>query len=286
MQEIIKKHHTKDVCSLLDYSSSSLYYKPSPRFRDTEFDKSVKEKFVKSKQKFGQRRIKVDFHREGIQVSRRRIGESMSYQNLVSKKMRHTKSITKSVRSPYPHSNLVNQEFKGREPFEIVSADTMYLQIGRRRHYLCLLIDIATKIIYGWAVSTELGSELTIEALLSTKYKDRKIKIFHSDRGSEFNNERINVFFKSPETQISLSGVANPLDNAVSESLNSTIRVEFEFESEFNNLTEFKVEFGEYVEWYNNERYHSSLNYKSPVEYLKSLDKKNGNKNYVKRTRK
>ena len=91
--------------------------------------------------------------------------------------------------------------------------------------------------------------------------------IFHTDRGSEFKNYLIDDFLKEFQIRRSLSAKGCPYDNAVAEATYKIIKTEFTFNKKFSSLDELRRELQDYVQWYNNERIHSSLNYMTPINY-------------------
>ena len=100
----------------------------------------------------------------------------------------------------------------------------------------------------------------------------KKIKIFHSDRGSEFNNYIIDEALGSFGISQSLSRKGNPYDNAVAESTFNRI---YQYNNSiFNTFNELEVKLADYINWFNNYRIHSTLGYLSPIEFLKNKLKK------------
>jgi len=229
--------------------------------------------FLDSRSIYGARKIKAELSKLGYQVSRRKIMEIMKYQGLKSKYEKARSKKTKTGANFTDYRNLVQRHFTGRKPFEVIVADVTYVYFDRRLYYLCVFMDIATRMIVGSSVSTRIGTGLVESALYSMSLDLNKVKIFHTDRGSEFNNIKINALFASFEISRSLSNVSSPLDNAVIESLNNIVKIEWKFGLQIDSISEFKTSWYDYVDWYNNERLHGSLGYVSPANYMKSLDK-------------
>ncbi|WP_158676171.1 IS3 family transposase [Spiroplasma poulsonii] len=87
------------------------------------------------------------------------------------------------------------------------------------------------------------------------------IKIFHTDQGSEFNNNIIYNLLAKNNVAKSYSKLGCPYDNAVSESTYKILKTELKKNKKFKNIEQFKLELFDYVNWYNNVRIHSKLNY-------------------------
>jgi transposase InsO family protein len=94
-----------------------------------------------------------------------------------------------------------------------------------------------------------------------------KVKIFHTDRGNEFNNKVIDEVLKAFNIKRSLSKKGCHYDNAVAETGYKIIKTEFAFNRIFNDLQELKKDLTDYVLWYNYKRIHGAFNYMTPVEY-------------------
>ena len=93
------------------------------------------------------------------------------------------------------------------------------------------------------------------------------IDVFHTDRGSEFDNFDIDELLDVFGIRRSLSRKGNPYDNAVIESTNKILKKELIYRQVFTSLDQLRRELNFYVWWYNNERMHSTLGYMSPVEF-------------------
>ena len=113
------------------------------------------------------------------------------------------------------------------------------------------------------------SKDLVYKAFSKIKYNLNNINIFHTDRGNEFKNKVIEKVLKTFKIERSLSKKGCPYDNAVAEATYKIIKTEFAFNRIFENFEELEAELFDYVNWYNNIRIHSSLNYLTPIEYKK-----------------
>lgn len=121
--------------------------------------------------------------------------------------------------------------------------------------------------IIGYAAGEKKDARLVEKTLISVKYPLKDIKIFHSNRGNEFDNKLIDDILEAFEIDRSLSNKGNPYDNAVSEAVNKIMKTEFIYQNKFESLEELQLGLAEYVYWYNNFRIHGSLDYLTPTEY-------------------
>ncbi len=93
------------------------------------------------------------------------------------------------------------------------------------------------------------------------------IEVFHTDRGSEFDNAEIDLMLEAFGIERSLSAKGCPYDNAVDESTNRILKAELVHRETFGTTRELRAKLSDYVHWYNNFRIHSTLGYMSPVEF-------------------
>ena len=163
--------------------------------------------------------------------------------------------------------NEVQRQFSDRKPLEVVVSDLTYIKCAGRWHYLCLLVDLHSRKIIGSAVGRHKDAKLVRTAFYGIQADLRKIKIFHSDRGSEFKNLIIDEIIEAFRITRSLSAKGSPYDNAVAESMYNIVKTEFAFGETFADLDELELKWFDYVNWYNNVRIHGSLGYLTPTEF-------------------
>lgn len=131
---------------------------------------------------------------------------------------------------------------------------------------MCLLIDLFNREIIGHSAGKHKTASLVQEAFAKVSANLENIKMFHTDRGKEFDNKLIEDILRTFRITRSPSVKGTPYDNAVAEATYKVIKVEFA-NHEFESLEELKLKLFDYVNWYNNHRSHSSLDYMTPVEY-------------------
>ena len=164
-------------------------------------------------------------------------------------------------------NNELNRQFNQEKRMNVVVSDLTYVNVAGKWNYICLMLDLYNREIVGYAAGEHKDAKLVRKALYSIKYDLRKISLFHTDRGNEFKNRIIEEALETFDIKRSLSHKGCPYDNAVAEATYKIIKTEFAFNKRFENLRELERELFDYVNWYNNVRIHSSLDYKTPVEY-------------------
>jgi transposase InsO family protein len=260
------------MCRFLGVARSNVYYKTQPKKNDTEAENAVIKAFRDSRGNYGALKIKKALLREQLElcISKRRIRRIMEKYGLVSKYVKRRKKGRKGTVNEANTPNILNRQFapEAHDPMDVVVSDLTYVKVAGTWHYICLLLDVATRQIIGFACGKKKDGELVKSAFYSVKQDLRRINLFHTDRGSEFKNSVIESILIAFGIERSLSAKGTPHDNAVSESLYNIVKTELVFDERFNDLEDLEVKLFDYVNWYNNERIHSALGYLSPREYV------------------
>lgn len=224
--------------------------------------------------------------KNGVSIGKERLGRIMKEESLVSKYVLRRKSkSTKDAVNNDAIDNKINRKFNNKKPLEVVVSDLTYVDVNKKWHYICLLIELSHREIIGYSAGKNKDAELIKDAWLTVKKDIRKICIFHTDRGSEFKNQEIDKILEVGNIERSLSEPGKPIDNAVCESMYDIVKTEFIFGESFEDLEDLQKKLALWVWWYNNERIHSSLGYKTPLESSQSdevgaTDEKIVNKKY------
>jgi len=164
-------------------------------------------------------------------------------------------------------ANVVDRKFNSRDPLGVVVSDLTYVRVVGQWNYICVLIDLFNREIIGYSAGKNKDVQLVSKAFSSIKHNLSNINIFHTDRGNEFKNQLIDETLETFDIARSLSKKGCPYDNAVAEATFKIIKTEFVRQYTFDNLNELNLELFDYVNWFNNRRIHSSLNYLTPKEY-------------------
>ena len=257
------------MCKILEISRSGYY-----KYRDKDFSKKkdihtdlVVKIFHDSKQIYGTRKIKRACSEQGVIISRRRIGHIMAEEGLVS---RYTVAQFKPQRQNVNRDqvvNVVNQEFDNRGKKEVIVSDLTYVRVGSSWNYVCVIVDLFNREIIGYSAGPRKTAQLVKEAFATVKGSLSNVQYFHSDRGMEFKSSLIEELINTFGISRSLSEAGVPYDNAVAEATFKSIKTEFVYPNRFETLQQLKQELAVYVWWFNNKRYHQTLNYLTPVQY-------------------
>ena len=262
------------MCAVLQISRSTYYYECKQKPAEQELVKSIQEIFRLIRNNYGTRKIKVELAKEGKIVSRRRIGRIMKQEGLVS---------NYTIAQFNPHvpkcnedaiENILARNFDNQPKHQVVVSDLTYVRVSKNWNYICVLIDLFNREIIGYSAGANKDSNLVMQAFLKVKMSLKEIQVFHTDRGNEFKNKEIHKTLKAFEIERSLSMKGCSYDTAVAEATYKIIKTEFIKHRTFASLEQLQLELADYVNWFNNHRIHSSLNYLTPREFEKNTLKK------------
>lgn len=260
------------MCKLLDVTRSLLYYHLNKKESTSSNEEviitnNIKYIFKLSRNNYGTRKIKKKLDKLGFTVSRKRISRIMKENGLVSNYTVIQYKVHSNSCNQATIPNIVDRKFDNRDKLEVAVSDLTYVRVGNKWNYVCTLIDLFNREIIGYSAGANKNAELVETALLGCKYSLKDIKIFHSDRGNEYDNSLIDDILSAFKIDRSLSRKGNPYDNAVNESNNKSLKIEFIYQNKFETLEQLKLQLAEHVYWYNNQRIHESLDYMTPIEY-------------------
>ncbi len=263
------------MCETLKISRAGYYYEEVTKNSDIDLENAIVTEFNLSRRTYGTRKLKRQLSKEqnghkAYFVSRIKIARIMNKRKLVSKYTLKRDLAQPTTCNNDSVDNLVAGKFKGRNQLEVVISDLTYVKCGGKWHYICLILDLHSRKIIGSAVGCSKDAKLVRKALYSVRTDLRKICVFHTDRGSKFKNK---IIYDILSTERSLFKKGTPTDNAVAESMYNILKTEFVFDETFKTIYELEIKLFDYINWYNNIRIHSSLNYVAPAEYEKKKSK-------------
>ncbi len=263
------------MCRVFKVSRSGFYeWANRPESARSQADRrlagEVKQAFEGSRQTYGTRRIRDDLHKQGQAVSRERIGRLMRQQGLHCKTRRRFRATTNSNHSLPVAPNHLNRQFQAAEPDRAYVGDITYVATGEGWLYLAVFLDLFSRQVVGWAMSAWMSADLVVDALQMARWRRRPGKglLVHTDRGSQYASGRFQSLLKDKGYVCSMSRKGNCWDNAPAESFFHTLKTELIHHRRFETREQAKQEIFEYIEvFYNRQRKHSTLGYRTPVEF-------------------
>ena len=207
-----------------------------------------------SHERYGARKIKAALERRGVTASRRRIVNIMKRRGMTSAYARRTFKPHKTRVNEARLANILDREFDGYEPRTHLASDLTYVRVGGKWAYVCLLIDLANRSIAGHSADTSRTADLVMAAFATLDFPLTEVEVFHTDRGSEFDNAKIDELLDVFDIRRSLSRKGNPYDNAVVESTNRLLKKELIYRNHYTSLEQLRSDLNDYVWWFNNQK--------------------------------
>ena len=278
-------HPVREICNLLQVSSSGFYTGTSAKLssteqRNKELTAMIGNAFYKHKRAYGHPRIHKELQNQGEELGRRRVARIMRELELraLSKKAFRPKTTQSDPNAPKAERVFKVESSVVTRPNQVWASDLTYIpREGGGQMYLVVVIDLYDRSIRGWDVSDSMLAENTDRALLrALQGTSGSVQglIFHSDRGSQYTSECVRKRLKLLGIIQSMSRPGNCYDNAFAESLFHTLKNELP-KQRFKSLEEATQVLFAYIGWYNTKRLHSALGYVSPREYRRTFEERN-----------
>jgi transposase InsO family protein len=244
---------------------------PSRRQLETvRLDIEIKAVYQAHKGRPGSPKIASELRERGIKVSRNRVASRMREMGLKSRTRRKFR-VTTNSRHKYPvAANLLQRDFRSDHPNRVWVSDITYVWTREGWLYLTVFIDLFSRSVVGWSVSASLGHEMVVKALKRAVRRRQPPKglIIHSDRGVQYASSDFRQALNFHGFVQSMSRKGDCWDNAVAESFFKTIKTELIYQNTFFTRDQAKKDIFEYIEsYYNGIRKHSTLGYKTPIQY-------------------
>jgi len=223
-----------------------------------------------SRSTYGSPRIFEALRAQGMKVSENRIARLMRTNEIRSCHRRVYRVTTNSKHSHPIAPNLVNRCFTASAPDQIWAGDITYIPTDEGWLYLAVILDLFSRRVIGWSMGERLHGKLTeaaLELALSRRQTTAQL-LHHSDRGVQYAAKSYQDKLSAFDITCSMSRKGDCWDNAVAESFFKTLKVECVDRFRFRTREEARRVIFDYIEvFYNRQRLHSYLGYRSPVDY-------------------
>ena len=266
------------ACAVLKVSRSAYYqwsqHLPSARAQeDAVLDEHVTRIHRESRGTYGVPRVHQQLRREGIACGRKRVARLMTARGFAGRFKRRFKQTTiagpkAAVLAPDRLKRAFGPGGIGLN--RVWVGDISYLRTWEGWCYLATVIDLASRRVVGFALADHMRTSLVSEALemAVTARRPAPGLLFHTDRGSQYTSREFQQLMAKANIVQSLSRPRQCWDNAVAESFFSTLKTELVYRQSWPTRAEVRGAVFEFIEvFYNRRRLHSSLGYRSPVEY-------------------
>jgi transposase InsO family protein len=255
--------------------------KRPPSLKRRRLGQAVGNCFWENRRRYGSRRIQAALAKMGVAVGRFQVRSLMREQGLRAIAPRRFKPrTTDSNHDSRISPNLLKETAKEiYQAGEMIVGDITYLPMRNGRWcYLASFQDKFTRRVVGWQVAEKMTAQLVVDAFLRARRRGliEKGAIVHTTRGSQYASVEYRRLLHIHGFRQSMSAKGNCYDNAQAESFFSRFKAELIENGIFESVEQAKSEIFSYIEgYYNRTRLHSSLGYKSPMEFEMELKIKN-----------
>ena len=262
---------------MLEVSRSGFYgylsrqSKPVIKVEDVTLLARVQAIAVKTRYCYGSRRMAKALQAEGFKVGRAKAKRLMKEAGVSVKRTKRRGPVTTDSRHGYNIApNLLARQFDVDKPDQAWVGDMTYIWTSEGWLYLSTLLDLYSRKVVGWAMSSRIDTQLAKDALqMALGRRSPSVGlIHHTDRGSQYASHAYQGMLHQHGMVCSMSGKGDCLDNAVAERLFGSLKREWTSHRHYETRQEARDDIIEYIEmFYNSSRKHSYLGYISPNEY-------------------
>ncbi len=286
MQQHITQYRMKALCEALSVSRSGYrawLSRPVNRVK-LAFKEAVRICYHSHQARVGAPSITADIKTSGFNVSVRTVGRMMRHLGLRARGCRKFKRTTDSNHKVGASPNLLNRQFTVTRPNQVWVGDITYIRSDEGWLYLAVLLDLYSRQVVGWQMSTRIDRKLVCDALqaaILTRGNPEGVMV-HSDQGVQYASKDYRLLITQYQLKQSMSrrgncwelafsrhlGKAQSSHNAVAESFFATLKKQAVYGERFLTRQEAQQTIFEYIECcYNRVRRHSTNNWLSPVDY-------------------
>jgi transposase InsO family protein len=221
---------------------------------------------------YGSPRVHRELRGQGIRCGEKRVARIMREEKIRAKAPNRYRVTTQSGHKEPVAENILERKFDvesqpGRD--RVWAGDITYIPTREGWLYLAVILDLASRRVVGWALRTRLDQELVIAALkMALRHRGARGGLYHSDRGVQYASRAFRKLLEQAGFTQSMSRAGDCWDNAVVESFFATLTKELLVDGIFETRGEASRELFGFIEiWYNRQRRHSSLGYRTPMQF-------------------
>lgn len=272
--------HVSTMCRVLEVSRAGYYaWRARPLCDRVKADRVLTQKIChiqrQVKQRYGSPRTWQELRALGFSCGKNRVARLMRQAGLRAKSAPKFRVTTQSAHAEPVAPNVLARQFAVAQhprPDRTWAADITYIPTREGWLYLAVVLDLASRRVVGWALRTRLDRELALAALrmalVRRGARGGVRRLHHSDRGVQYASVAYQQLLRDAGFTASMSRVGDCWDNAVVESFFATLTKELLVDGEFESRPQASRALFEFIEiWYNRQRRHSSLGYRSPVAF-------------------
>ena len=274
------EYGVEPICSVLPIASATYYdhkqkqARPELRSARSKRDQWLRDEIrrvhAENRGVYGARKVHVQLHREGIEVGRcaiERLMRQMGLRGVVRGKKFKTTIPDEAADRPL---DLVNRRFEATGPNQLWVADITYVATWRGFAYVAFVIDVFSRMIVGWRVSSSLATDLPLEALEQALHARRDLDglVHHSDRGCQYLSIRYSERLAEAGVEPSVGSVGDSYDNALAETVIGLYKTgEIRHKGPWRSIEDVELATLDWVHWFNHRRILEPIGDMPPAEY-------------------
>ena len=265
------------MCQMVPVSRRGFYrslQEQRPIEEEMEVRSTIQQIALEHHRRYGYRRITAELHRRGMPVNHKRVARIMREDNLLGVQPKLFVVTTNSNHKLEIYLNLASR-MKLTGIHQLWVADITYIRLKAEFVYLAVILDRFSRKVVGWALDRTLGNRLAVGALEQALEKRQPPPglVHHSDRGLQYASAEYAAVLEKHRMIPSMSRPANPYDNASCESFMKTLKREEIYANKYDDLEHLRANIEEFIEeYYNRQRLHSALGYRSPEEFEQQIE--------------
>lgn len=250
-------------CKLLNINRNCFYNQPKSEIEENgKIIKLLKEQYVFTPF-YGYRKMTVWLQKQGFLVNEKRVRRLMKKAGWQTIYRAPKTTIMNKEHKKYPY---LLKDLKITKKNQVWATDITYIPMNKGFMYLTAIIDLHTRMVLNWEVSNSMNAEWCAKMLEETIGKYGKPEIFNTDQGSQYTSDIHIKTLKNNGIRISMDGKGRAIDNIFIERLWRSVKYENVYLQAYVDGISLHKGMKRYFEFYNNERFHQSLNYKTPSE--------------------
>lgn len=265
------------MCRWAEVSRAGFYRyfkQQQPREEEQQVRAAIQQVVIENRNRYGYRRVTRELRYRGMVVNHKRVARIMKKDNLLAVQRRAFVLTTDSNHEFEVYMNLAKR-MKLTGINQLWVADITYIELGREFVYLAIILDAFSRRVVGWALERTLSTRLCIAALekaLAARKPPAGL-VHHSDRGVQYASKAYIDLLRANQITPSMSRPANPYDNASCESYMRTLKREEIHVNQYRDLEHLRANITIFIDqYYNRQRLHSALGYRSPEQFEQQLD--------------
>jgi len=248
-------------CRLLAVPRSTVYRQPAEVSAEDLAIMALIDRQYLARPYYGSRRMAAWLATRGHVVNRKRVQRLMRLLGLVAIYQRPNTSKPAAAHKIFPYllGGLTIERAN-----QVWCSDITYIPMAKGFLYLVVIMDWASRAVLTWRLSNTLGADFCVEALEEALSRYGRPEIFNTDQGSQFTSEDFTSTLKDHGITISMDGKGRCMDNIFVERLWRSLKYEEVYLNAYATVAEARAGIGAWLDFYNEERQHQSLGYRTP----------------------